>query len=77
MQAHLGLNVRQSLHQKVCRSHPVFDRAVGMFDQSLALAHRIRALLEQSVSRIEYALFFPTLDALGSARRALRLQWTG
>ena len=69
--ADLGSYVGESFHQEVRRSHPVFDRAVGMFDDLLALPHRIRVLLKLSFRRFQYLFVLPTLDAAGIAGRAL------
>lgn len=69
VQAHLRLHVRQALHQAGCRSHPVFDRAVGVFDELFALAHRIGVFFQLRFGRLEPMFIHPPPDApIGTAR---------
>ena len=74
MKTHLGLNIWQSFHDEVRRTHAVLDRGIGMFHDLLSPSHRLRLLFELGRCRFQYMFLFPALNAAFLAARALRLQ---
>ena len=63
MKAHLGLNIRQSFHDEVRRTHAVLDRGLGVFHDLLSPSHRLRLLFQLGLCRLQYVFLFPALDA--------------
>ncbi len=54
----------------------MFDGAIGVFYQALALPHRIRVLLQQGICLFQNVFLLPALDAALFAGRTLSFQYT-
>src|ERR1700693_3989981 len=59
MQCHLGGDLRQTLHQKVRRSHPHLERTEWVLRGFAALAHGLWVLIETFLYRLQHVLMLP------------------
>ena len=62
MQAHLRTHRLQPPGQEMCRSHPGFNGAKGMFCRLLAGTHPFRLSIQSRLQCVNYRLVFPPVD---------------
>jgi hypothetical protein len=76
MQARLSAHAGECLGQEVCRSHPRFERAEGVFDGLPTQSGGLRCAVQALLHRLEYVLVLPTGDSPILAAGASRFDGT-